>query len=720
MRRFRSLPWLLASTAWLAFASPPAWSQGFAESADVVAVEVPIQVVRDGEPVRGLSAADFEVYDGRKKQEITGFEVLDLYAQGKPSAAPGSARRHFLLLFDLAFSEPGSIVRAREAARDLVLQGLHPTDLVAVATYSSSRGSQLILGFTSDRRQVDAALDSLGLPTVTADRAPDPLRLVLVQAEADGRKPGDPSRGLPAQPRRLEVTEEVAAARNEALLDQLSTLGTEGKKANLASQQTAVTALARSFVDLGKLMGTVLGRKHVVYLSEGFNTSLVTGTTDQARTDEMREQSLHGENYLASSEEKFGDSKSLNDIERMLEEFRRSDCVIQAVDIGGIRAGADPGTQRAGGKDSLFQMARSTGGELYENANDLSAAMDQMLKRTGVTYVLAFQPEKLKKDGAYHRLKVELKGPAAKGARVVYRPGYYAPKSYGTMTPLEKLLETASQLTSGEEKGPIAASVLAAPFRTAGEAAYVPVLIEIDGPGLLAGGQGTALPTEIYVYAMDESGAIRDFLTQTLGFDLAKAEAALRASGLKFFGHLDLPPGRYSVRVLVRNGLTGAYSLRVVPVDVPDFAQGLPALLPPFFPEPANRWLMARETQQAGAPQVQYPFMLKQQPYVPASRPVLTGEQESAMALVGYHLPAGDLNVRSRVLTRDGKEAGAGEVRLLSREGGGTSSPDRLAATFRPPKLPPGEYLLEVTVSDPSGAAQTSTTPFAVGGAPRS
>jgi hypothetical protein len=247
----------------------------------------------------------------------------------------------------------------------------------------------------------------------------------------------------------------------------------------------------------------------------------------------------------------------------------------------------------------------------------------------------------------------------------------------------------------------------------------VPVLIEIDGPGLLAGKQGDALPTEIYVYAMDESGAIRDFLTQTLGFDLAKTEAALAASGLKYFGHLDLPPGRYSVRVLVRNGLTGAYSLRVIPVEVPAFAEGNPALLPPFFPEPPNRWVLAREAQKPGAPQVQYPVMLKQQPYIPASKPALTAGQESAMALVGYHLPAGDLAVRSRVLTKDGQEAGAGEVKLLSREGGGASNPDRLAATFRPPKLPPGEYLLEVTVTGPSGAAQTSTTPFVVGGTPR-
>jgi hypothetical protein len=35
MRRFRSLPWLLASTARVAFASPPAWCPGLAESTDV-------------------------------------------------------------------------------------------------------------------------------------------------------------------------------------------------------------------------------------------------------------------------------------------------------------------------------------------------------------------------------------------------------------------------------------------------------------------------------------------------------------------------------------------------------------------------------------------------------------------------------------------------------------------------------------------------------------
>ena len=713
MRRLGPLPWILAATAWVGFALP-ASAQGFAESTDVVVVEVPVQVVRDGEPVRGLSAADFEVYDGRKKVEITGFEVLDLYAPGQKRARlPISARRHFLLLFDLAFSDARSVVRAREAARDLVLQGLQPEDLAAVATYSASRGPQIVLGFTADRRQIDAALDTLGI-VPDADRPPDPLRLVVAQRDETDR-PAD-TRSAVQSRRTSEAGLETEALHNEALLAELGSLGKLGERANTASQKTAVTAFARSFADLGKLMGSVLGRKYVVLLSEGFDTSLVTGSTDQKERDELAQDTLEGNVWEASSEQVFGDTKSLNEIEGMLESFRRADCVIQTVDIGGLRAagaGAADTPGRAGGKDSLFQIARGTGGDLIENANDLSGAMDRMLKRTGVTYVLSFQPEKLKRDGAYRKLRVELKG-APRGTRVVHRPGYFAPKPYAEMTSLEKLLETASQITSGEERGSIDAAVLAAPFRVAGETAYVPVVVEVDGPGLLAGTQGATLPAEIYVYALDESGAIHDFLAQSFGLETAKAGPALQQSGLKFFGHLDLAPGSYSVRTLVRNGLTGAYSLRVVPVEVPAWGEGKPVLLPPFVPEPPGRWLMTRETQKPGEPQVPYPFMQKGQPFIPASRPVLPTDQETAVSLVGYNWGTGELKAESKILTRDGKEAGTGAIRLLGREGGGAAGPDRVAAALRVPKLQPGTYKLQVVLTDGTGTSQTSTTAFVV------
>jgi VWFA-related protein len=715
------LRWLCAAAA-LALAAPAA-AQTFSGSSEVVEVEVPVQVVRDGQPVRGLTAADFELYEGRKKLAVAGFHVVDLATPAAGGAVPLAGRRQFLLLFDLAFSDPKPIVAAREAARGLVLKGLRPGDLVGVATYSAARGPQIVLGFTSDRRQVDAALDSLG--AVRDERAGDPLRLVMSRGSGDRRQLAGASI-------------EADTARTDELLNsqggQLANLGRESTRSN---QQAAVTALTRSYSQLARMLGSVPGRKQVVYFSEGFDSSLLTGKAQapvnrldvaaepsglEAQRAALAQDRANQDVTLSNSEETLGSSQAVNALERMLEEFRRADCVIQAVDVGGLRAGGDQGVAaRKTGQETLLSMARGTGGELVQNTNDLSGALGGILDRTSVTYVLSFQPEKAK-DDTYHKLRVELKN-APRGTRISHRAGYYSPKPYGQLNPLEKLFEASSRLMGGEESGAVPGAVLAAPFRAEGGAeggkAYVSVLIEANGPALLgglAGGQAPAtLPVEVYVYALDAAGAIQDFLYQSLGLDLAKADPGLKQAGLKFFGHLDLPAGEYSIRTLVRNGATGAFSLRALPLTVPAFGKG-PALLPPLFPEAGNRWMIVREAQRG--PQVAYPFMARQQPFVPASRPALAAGAEVPLALIGYDLGAGDLKVDARILAADGKEAGSGGVRVLQREAATAEGPDRLLAAFRPPRLPPGEYTLRVTLTGAAGPAGASSAPFVVAGPP--
>jgi VWFA-related protein len=639
-------------------------AQTFAGSTEVVEVAVPVQVVRDGQPVRGLTAADFEIYDGRRKLPVTGFHAVDLAAPAGRGALPLAGRRQFLLLFDLAFSGPKAIAAAREAARGLVLRGMRPGDLVGVAAYSAARGPQVVLGFTSDRRQVDAALDSLG--AVRNEKTSDPLRLVMAGMA-----------GSAGRPQAAERSQEADLARTNELLDaQGGQLAGLGKQSTRSNQKAAVTALTRSYADLAHLLASLPGRKQVVHFSEGFDSSFLTGTaggaggapasatTDAGELQALQQQDRANQDvYLSDSEQSFGSSQSLNGLERMLEEFRRADCVIQAVDVGGLRAGGDQSAgARTTGKDSLLAMARGTGGELFESSNDLAGAMSGILERTSLTYVLSFQPEAQKPDGAYHKLRVELKG-APRGTRVAYRAGYYAPRPYAQLNPLEKLFEASARLMSGEESGSVSGAVLAVPFRNegggAGGKAYVPVLIEADGPALLAADAAGrepkgSLPVEVYAYALDAGGAIQDFFFQSLGLDLDKAGTALRQGGLKFVGHLDLAPGEYSVRTLVRSGGSGVFSLRATALTVPAFGQG-PALLPALFPDPAaNRWVLVREAPRGGAAPPAYPFMARQQPYVPSSRPVLAEGREVPMALVGYDLGAGDLRAAARVLTADG------------------------------------------------------------------
>lgn len=690
-----------AAAAWgQAPASPPAPPSAspppaFSASTQVLSVEVPVQVVRGGEPVRGLQAGDFEVWEGRRKLPVTGFEMLDLAAAsppaGRTAGVPAAARRHFLFLFDLAFSAPKSVVRARQAAAGLLPQ-LRPTDLVAVATYSPLRGPQLVLGYTADRRQIDTALASLGLPDLA--RPADPLRLVLQEVVGAANVTGI-SRPL-GRDALTELNDVAVLAPLEAVVQ-----GVE--RADRSALKAQVDTFTRALSDLARQMAVVEGRKYLVFLSEGFDAALLQGTADAGRQEAMREEILFGESWRVLPEERYGLTESANALERMLEEFRRADCTIQAVDIGGLRAGADQSSPRLGGRDSLLAMARGTGGDLYESFNDLGAAMRQMLHRTSVTYVLAVEPERSPPEGELHRLRVELKTPLP-GARVIHRPGYYPPKPYAQEEPLERLLAAANQVMSGEESDAVGTAVLAVPFQAPGEKASVPVLVGVDGASLLAGPQPAGLPVEIYAYALDEGGAVHDFFTQTVGLDLTRAGSAVRQGGLEFFGHLDLLPGDYSLRVLVRNGANGVSGLKVVALHVPAFGQGEPALLPPLVPASGHALLVRQESKDP----FPNPFLLRDQPFVPAPRPALEPGQAVRLVLAGYNLGAGPWKGEATVVEAGGREIPGGPLAIAGRLAGGEGKPDRAVATLRlPAGLKPGDYELRVTLA---GAAPRASS----------
>lgn len=695
-----------------AFLAPA--SAQFSDSTNVTAVQIPVQVIADGQPVRGLTAGDFVVYEGRRQRPVVGFDAVDLQVIGD-AEIPGAARRWFLLVFDLAFSDPLGIEKARLAAIDM-LPLLHASDLVAVATYRRA-GVDLVLGFTSDRDQIVAALESLGLPELI-DRAADPLKIIVVEHDNSFGDTGGVGGNGPEGPQlrkertRIRTTkgpETTLKTKNpfNDLMDPLHNAQKSSEAAEKEARMAALDALTDSFAELARLMRGISGRKEVVLFSQGFDLDMVQGTTEKEERDRMYvEGSEEGAVWRVDSDERFGSTEALADLERMLEELRRSDCRVHTVDVAGVRAGEAGGPR--GGRDSLFQLARDTGGDAFESYNDLSKAVGRMLERSGVTYVLTIQPEDLKADGSYHPLRVELRrGKAPRGARVTHRPGYHSPRHFAERGKLDRALSTGAQLLSGDEPGSVPTSVMATPFPKDGGTAYVPVLIEADGPALLAENGPGELLAEVYVYALDEQGGVRDYLAQALVLDLAKVEPELREGGLRFLGHLELPPGRFTLRVLALNGRTGAYGLRTAKVEIPELGLGKPVLLPPLFPETPGHGVVTR---QASSGEIPLPFSA----WLPDPRPVLKQDEESPVALVGYYL-SGDLKIRTQVLTPDGREVASGGLRVLARESGAADGAERLRAAFRTPRLEPGEYLLRVTVSGPGGE-RTSSAPFQVAG----
>ncbi len=553
-RTLRTASCLLLA-AGLALVPPASAQKRFADVTEVVVVDIPVQVVVDGQPVRGLTAADFEVRDGRKKRQILDFEAIDLGGGGAPQSPVEDisvpARRHFLLLFDLALSQPGAVVRARRAARKVVAENLHPTDLVGVAVYSA-RGSEILLGFTPDREQIEIAIDTLGMRGLLYG-APDPLGIVL-----SDQPPG--SLAIPGR--------SVGGIDTDAEILELLTAMQAG--ADAATDRNSILALSSSLGALAQMIGAVQGRKHVVLFSEGFNSTVPLGlgmgrASDRGQAQAQAEAAMTGQVWEVNSDARFGDTSTLSRLDQMSKEFVRSGAAVHSVDIGGLRAGADV-RERRPSSDGLFLIADKTGGEFYRNYNDLGDAMQSLLDRTSVTYVLTIQPEDLPLDGRYRNLTVKLKR-KLRGARVVHRPGYFAPKPFSEQSGLERRLTTAQMLLGDREGGRIAIEVETAPLD--GAKPGLSVSVAVDGTTLLAGQRGKKLAVELFSYALDSSGAIRDFISRNLMFDLDKSGEQLRRQGYLHAGRLELPHGDYTLRTLVRNTGTGQVGLRSSKVSVP-------------------------------------------------------------------------------------------------------------------------------------------------------
>jgi len=603
------------------------------ETVNVNYVEVPVTVLdRNGDPVRGLTKERFEIYDQGKLRPISSFDTIDFASpQSMKAASPlnPALRRNFLLLFDLTFSSPVGRAKAQEAARNFIARGMKRYDLAAVATVDVDRGFRLLTAFTSDRNLLNAAV---GNPVLF--RSSDPLQIA-------GQITVDPTMAQTPQQEANRTDKDIN------LEDVASDIVREETRMNERFYRSRIDREVRLLEGIARTVRMLPGRKQVVFFSEGFDPRLIEGRDAQAMGEAMQDmdQIENGETWKVDSDLRYGNTGSLKLVDELAAACRASDVVLDAVDIQGVRVNNSiENGATINSNAGLFLLAGATGGEVFRNSNDLTSDLEHMLRAQEVVYVLGFQPP-VTSPGKFHELRVRVRD--VPGARVSARSGYY---EHGSENPLERTLTAAQIILNDIPQDEIGVAALAVPFPTAGKS-QVPVILEIDGADLIAAAKTSIINVELYLYAFDDEGLVRDRIFQVIGLDLPKVAAKLKENGIKYYGTLSLPAGKYTIRTLVHVRETDRKGYARTDISVPGTNDV--AVLPPFFVEDPGKWLMVKGSSH-DATNSGYPFQINGNPFIPSAAVHLHAGQPREFAVFVYNVGKDELSWQTSVRDGDG------------------------------------------------------------------
>jgi VWFA-related protein len=651
---------------------------------EVSIVAVPVFVTdKEGRTVPGLTAKDFEVEDDGKKAPIQGFLAVsgDGPAETPTGVAGGatllSARRQFVLLFDIALSRAVTIERSRVAARKFLEEQIGAGDLVAVVA-ATPQGMKPLLGMSPDRTQVLRAINAVGRGDVARNR--DPLGILfdanlqsslVVSSDADGRG-----------------TEAAANDSSRAVALRLM-----GQQREAYAQQ--ISRFLGGFQALAQQLDSIRGRKNVILFSEGFDTTIITG----AQGNEKGQASaavVGGALWEVDSDTYFGSMSGQNALSSLFASMRGSDVVIHTIDLGSAGADTMDLSSQEGsafnpvsGLDSLATFASNTGGRFLKGVTDIDAAMVDIANATKAYYVLAFAPTS-SKTGKLRKLKIKVN---QSGLSVNHRPAYLLPDP-DKPDLNRQALQASEIIAKGLSGGPIILSAYTMPYRSPQNGLGVPIVIQIPPEAFTEPLKRNQINLQLFGYLVDEKGTVSDFFSATPTLDPATLGAKLKASGLQILTTFGAVAGKYEVRLLLRDPESQKFGALRLPVVIPDFPTAVFVSSPMVTGDPFARVALPTVTDRR--PNREIPFRIENRPFTVETNPIL--KKGSLREICVFKSPSnGEADaLRVVLIGSDGIEKlQKPEGLKVTRDADGF---DRVVFSVSPNDVPAGEYMMKVSV----------------------
>jgi len=619
--------------------------QPFKTGIELVQLDV---VVLDGkrQPVSGLTAADFTVLDDGVPVSIRAFTPIELARRNPGDAvwsgevAPDVATnrvgdeegRLVVILMDRSVPPGGPDVKAREIATAAV-DALGPHDLAAlVSTNNNAVQSGLVQSLTADRARLRRSINSA-----------DPSTGISAEAEGLMNKDGF----------QMNASNDTRCPCGVCVLETMTRVA------------DAVQNASRRRKLLLFIGSNVIWQWHQP-ASGGANNVGCEGRIKDARTAMFA--AIDRANLTVHSIDPQG---MVND-SAQAHATPRTGPPKSAIDM--LQAGRAPSLRE---RENLTVLPDRTGGRTVVARNDPEKSLPDILRESETYYVIGIERSASRRADGTRSIEVKV---GRRGLRVVAPRDYLGVVSPPTRAashspdPAPSIVDEALIRLLPNPSLPLSLALTTFANNGAGKPV---VRVNIDA-GAFAAGDGTAVPLEVAVIAVDRAGRVVASARQTSTVS-AKRAASGPPVEVNVLSQLELEPGEYAIRVAVSDPATGRVASVYSDLTIAPFAEA-----------PVSLSSVSVETSPPSrppAPTTRRSFDRNE--VVRAVFQIYQGTQRNeAIAPVA---------MRVRIL--DAKGSAVRDESLPFSESSFTDRRADCVITLPLAKLPPGEYLLKLDAS---------------------
>jgi VWFA-related protein len=224
-------------------------------------------------------------------------------------------------------------------------------------------------------------------------------------------------------------------------------------------------------------------------------------------------------------------------------------------------------------RETLASLSADTGGRTFYDLNDFAPAFEAVQKENSSYYLLGYTPSNTRSDGRFRHIRVEVGRP---GLKIQARPGYFAPKHFRQFTRQDKELQLQQAMDMDVPFVDLPMVIETAYFHRPDKKFAVVLAAKIPGAEVSFLKKAGKHETEFdFAWKITDDknhtvAGLRDTLPVKMTEDTFEE---IIAGNLFYEGEINLPPGKYNLKAVVRENEGGKIGTFESPLNVPDISE---------------------------------------------------------------------------------------------------------------------------------------------------